>query len=114
MESQGQTVIGRIEGVKRQNPDLVKGRCLDSGDQAGKIQVVSLLPVLEQYRGQQDMVAAFNRIGIESQKTQQAGCSARCLLPQQLVIRKDCRWRRGEGLEDRYRYGGRTARSIEG
>ena len=69
---QPKAVLLGIEGVQVNTPSCCEGRLLDADDQLGQVQVLPRAPGVLNDVGEQDVLAAAHRVGLDPHQTQQA------------------------------------------
>ncbi len=107
-------ILGREEEFQIDDADPIHRRILDAPDQLGEVEVFAGTPSSAENVGNEDVLAAAHRIGINAEETQKARGREADPIEEEFAILEQCRRRRGEGGEDRHRNAGRRARREDG
>ena len=95
-------------------PTRFTGGRLDLLDQAGEVEVPARRPGGPENGGDEDVLAALHRVGLDAHQAEQARDRGADALAERLRVLSHRRWRRGEGLENGHRQAGIAARGVDG
>jgi hypothetical protein len=105
-----EAVLGGKERLEVEHTDPLHRRVLDLLDEGGQIERLALAPGPVQDRGDQDVLAALDGVGVDAEQAEQAGGGGADPLAQQLVVVADG----GRGRGERFQDGQRDARAAAG
>ena len=109
-----EAVVGGVEGFQLERADPRDRRRLDLVDEAGQVEVARLLPRRLQDLGDQDVLPAPQRVGVDAGEAEQARRGRGEPLAEQLLVLPDGGGRRREGLHDGDGQPRRAARGVDG
>ena len=112
LHRQGEPVLGGEEGLQVDHADLVERRRLDGVDEARHVEVAARPPGVVEDVGQQDVLAAGDRVGLDAQEGQQPRDRRGDALAIGLRLADQRRRRGRERAEDRQRQPGAATRAC--
>ena len=115
VQRQGQAgaVLGGEERLEVEHPHLVEGRLLHALDQRREVEVLPRVPGGEDQLGEEDVLAALHRVGLDARQGEQSGHRALDAGPERLVVVGHRLRGRGERAEERQRPAGLAARGVD-
>ena len=111
---QREALAGGVEGVQVHHPDAFERRRLDLLDQARQIEVATRAPLVLEQVGEQNVLAAADRIGVDLQQREQARDARQHALAKGVDVVALGRRRRRERLENGERPARLAAGRIDG
>jgi hypothetical protein len=97
---QRKAIFRRVERVHIQDADLRHGRRLNQADERGEIEVLPVPPRAIENIGDEDVLAALDRIGFDAQQAEQPGDGGVDALAQQFAVLERGAIGRGKGFEN--------------
>jgi hypothetical protein len=111
---QAEAILGRVESLEVEHAHLLEGRLLDRADQAGEVERAALAPGSVEDGGQQDVLAALQRVGGNADQPEQPGDHAAHPFAQRGRLGGRASLRRFERAQHRQRQAGVAARRVDG
>src|SRR3954463_12057353 len=103
----------RVEGLEVHDADAPDGWLLDLRDERREVEALPQGPCVREDGGEQHVLAALDRIGVDADEAEQTRDGRADALAQQLAVITHLLGRRGERRQDRYRDAGIRSRRID-